>query len=96
MIIIVYLGRIPDALLDAKVISPLFFMNEDNITRFIEKAGVGSLAVGSDGITFNPTKIPLYSDEIMEYLNNNKVVQDAALLWVADINNTKDRIYQPY
>lgn len=71
------------------VITPTYFMDEESTVAFLEHGGAGSFFHGSDGIIFKPTKNPLQSDDIMNYLKENKVELDAALLWMADIKNSK-------
>ena len=76
-----------------KVISPTLFMDVEEITSFLENAGAGTFSVGTTGMLFKPTKIPIHSDDVMDYLINRRVERDAALLWMADVQNTQDRVF---
>ena len=69
------------------VISPIIFMNEANILSFLENAGCGSLSAGLDGIIFKPNEVPLVSTEFIDFMNDFKIDNDVAQLW---LGNTRD------
>ena len=64
-------------------------MDVENIQRFLENAGCGSLSLGAETIIFRPTKCPLASEEFMKYMNDFEMDKDVALQWLANVKDAK-------